>query len=187
MRRGREEQRERGGQHVNINHLDFWIKSSQLTRVIDFPDLMFFLHFVKKGVKEEKKYRVKQKHVQRDVTHSFSQALKCFSHLRTDMQALKSSIHASTAERRGRRKKKIKNRGGLKRSGPAGSWMPEAGCQSPSGPSWERQCGLPASRWPHALWPFTAAVTSVRITELLLSVCVLHSGLEACANVYQSK
>ncbi len=135
--------------------------------------------------------------MQRDVTHSFCQALKRFSHLRTDMHTLPSSIHASTMKkerkkekrkktRQKERKKKIKNRGGLKRSGPAGCWLPEGGCQSPSGLGLEQQCGLPASRWPHALWPFTAAVTSVRITKLLLSVhCILH--LKPLQIVYSSK
>lgn len=53
--------------------------------------------------------------------------------------------------------------------------LPEARCQSPSGLLSERQRGLPAPRWLDAPWLFTAAVTSVRITKLLLSeLCSPH-------------
>lgn len=49
------------------------------------------------------------------------------------------------------------------------------GASHPPGLLSERQRGLPAPRWLHALWLFTAAVTSVRITKLLLSeLCSVH-------------
>ena len=97
-----------------------------------------------------------------------------FHTFRADSDALASSVHAPAMTGR---KGKINNRGALKRS--AGSWLPEAGCPSTWGLCSERQCGLPASRWPHALWPFfAAAVTSVRITKLLLSLhCIRHLEL----------
>lgn len=93
---------------------------------------------------------VRQEHVQRDVTHSFSQALKCF-HTFAQTCAHCRARHTHRRWREAGRKGKIKNRGSLKRSGPAGCRLPEAGRQSPRGPGSERQCGLPASRWPRAL------------------------------------
>lgn len=115
----------------------------------------------------------RQRHVQRDVTHSFSQTLKCF--FPTPLHWHASSIHASTSKRDRKKGKKIKNRGGVKRSGPAGSWLPEAGSQSPSGCRLGATLRPPSLQMAHALWPSTAAVTSVIITKLLLSVyCIQH-------------
>lgn len=114
----------------------------------------------------------RQRHVQRDVTHSFSQTLKCFFfHPFTLTCKLNTCINI---EERQEERKKIKNRGGMKRSGPAGR-LPEAGSQSPSGCRLGATLRPPSLQMAHALWPSTAAVTSVIITKLLLSVyCIQH-------------
>ena len=127
-----------------------------------------------------------QQHVQRDVTHSFSQALKCFSHLCTNEHTLPTSTRASMMKKDRKKEKKIKNRGGLKRSGPAGSWMPEAGCQSPSGPglgATVRPPSLQMAPCPLALY----CCCDICQNNQVAFVWALHSALEAPTNCLRLK